>query len=113
MKQSAPAPQTEEAPTKEEYAIGNYRFLPSQHQLCYGEERQTLTPKEAQILEMLCRRKGQVVRRDDILTAVWKTADFYSSRSLDVFITKLRKYLSQDSTVTLKSLKGVGVCLED
>lgn len=108
-----PAPQTEEAPTKEEYAIGNYRFLPSQHQLCYGEERQTLTPKEAQILEMLCRRKGQVVRRDDILTAVWETADFYSSRSLDVFITKLRKYLSQDPAVTLKSLKGVGVCLED
>lgn len=62
---------------------------------------------------MLCRRKGQVVQRDDILTTVWETADFYSSRSLDVFITKLRKYLSQDSTVTLKSLKGVGVCLED
>ena len=62
---------------------------------------------------MLCRRKGQVVRRDDILTAVWETADFYSSRSLDVFITKLRKYLSQDPAVTLKSLKGVGVCLED
>lgn len=55
----------------------------------------------------------QAVSRDDILTAVWETADFYSSRSLDVFITKLRKYLSQDTTVTLKSLKGVGVCLED
>lgn len=54
-----------------------------------------------------------MVRRDDILTAVWETADFYSSRSLDVFITKLRKYLSQDPAVTLKSLKGVGVCLED
>ena len=113
MKQSAPAPQTEEAPEEEEYAIGSYRFLPSQHQLCHGTERQALTPKEAKILEMLCRRKGQVVRRDDILTAVWETADFYSSRSLDVFITKLRKYLSQDPAVTLKSLKGVGVCLED
>ena len=113
MKQSAPAPQTVDVPAEEEYTIGSYRFLPSQHQLCHGEERQALTPKEAQILEMLCRRKGQVVRRDDILTAVWETADFYSSRSLDVFITKLRKYLSQDPAVTLKSLKGVGVCLED
>ena len=112
MKQNVSAPQEEEAP-EEEYAIGGYRFLPAQHQLCYGTERQALTPKEARILEMLCRRKGQVVQRDDILTAVWETADFYSSRSLDVFITKLRKYLSQDPAVSLKSLKGVGVCLED
>jgi DNA-binding response OmpR family regulator len=113
IKQSAPAPQTVDVPAEEGYAIGSYRFLPSQHLLCHGTERQALTPKEAKILEMLCRRKGQVVQRDDILTTVWETADFYSSRSLDVFITKLRKYLSQDSTVTLKSLKGVGVCLED
>ncbi|WP_300813344.1 response regulator transcription factor [uncultured Bacteroides sp.] len=112
MKQNVSAPQEEEAP-EEEYAIGGYRFLPAQHQLCYGTERQALTPKEARILEMLCRRKGQVVQRDDILTAVWETADFYSSRSLDVFITKLRKYLSLDPAVSLKSLKGVGVCLED
>ena len=61
MKQSAPAPQTVDVPAEEEYAIGSYRFLPSQHQLCYGEERQALTPKEAQILEMLCRRKGQAL----------------------------------------------------
>ena len=113
IKQSAPAPQTVDVPAEEGYAIGSYRFLPSQHLLCHGTKRQALTPKEAKILEMLCRRKGQVVQRDDILTTVWETADFYSSRSLDVFITKLRKYLSQDSTVTLKSLKGVGVCLED
>ena len=113
IKQSVPSIQEEETSEEEGYAIGAYRFLPSQHLLCYGTERQTLTPKEAQILEMLCRRKGQVVRRDDILTAVWETADFYSSRSLDVFITKLRKYLSQDPAVSLKSLKGVGVCLED
>lgn len=113
IKQNAPAPQTVDVHAEEGYAIGSYRFLPLQHLLCHGTEHQALTPKEAKILEMLCRRKGQVVQRDDILTAVWETADFYSSRSLDVFITKLRKYLSQDSTVTLKSLKGVGVCLED
>ena len=61
---------------------------------------------------MLCQQKGRIVSRDAILTAVWNTADFYSSRSLDVFITKLRKYLSQDPTVSIKSLKGVGVSLE-
>ena len=62
---------------------------------------------------MLCRSKGEVVNRDEILTAIWDTADFYSSRSLDVFITKLRKYLSKDPNITLKVLKGVGICLED
>ena len=77
------------------------------------ESRQNLTPKEARILEMLCRSKGEVVNRDDILTAIWETVDFYSSRSLDVFITKLRKYLSKDPNITLKVLKGVGICLED
>ena len=62
---------------------------------------------------MLCRNKGRIVNRDDMLMAVWGTADFYTSRSLDVFVTKLRKYLSEDSRISLKALKGVGICLEE
>lgn len=107
-----PAPIAEKE-TNVTYTIGQYRFVPSGNQLLFGDERQNLTPKEARILEMLCQRKGEVVNRDEILTAIWDTADFYSSRSLDVFITKLRKYLSKDPNITLKVLKGVGICLED
>lgn len=111
-RENRPAPIAEKE-TNVTYTIGQYRFIPSGNQLLFGDERQNLTPKEARILEMLCQRKGEVVNRDEILTAIWDTADFYSSRSLDVFITKLRKYLSKDPNITLKVLKGVGICLED
>ena len=111
-RENRPAPIAEKE-TNVTYTIGQYRFVPSGNQLLFGDERQNLTPKEARILEMLCRKKGEVVNRDEILTAIWDTADFYSSRSLDVFITKLRKYLSKDPNITLKVLKGVGICLED
>lgn len=111
-RENRPAPIAEKE-TNVTYTIGQYRFVPSGNQLLFGDERQNLTPKEARILEMLCQRKGEVVNRDEILTAIWDTADFYSSRSLDVFITKLRKYLSKDPHITLKVLKGVGICLED
>lgn len=111
-RENRPAPIAEKE-TNVTYTIGQYRFVPSGNQLLFGDERQNLTPKEARILEMLCRKKGEVVNRDEILTAIWETADFYSSRSLDVFITKLRKYLSKDPNIALKVLKGVGICLED
>ena len=73
------------------YSIGTYRFYPAQSKLCYQDEQQSLTHKENLILVMLCRRKGQTVSRDEILSSVWGTADFYSSRSLDEFLKKLRK----------------------
>ena len=112
IKQNTPTAKEEPTVADESYPIGTYRFNPSQHLLSHATGQQTLTPKETKILEMLCQQKGRIVSRDAILTAVWNTADFYSSRSLDVFITKLRKYLSQDPTVSIKSLKGVGVSLE-
>lgn len=106
------SPEQEKA-KEETYSIGTYQFSPSQNLLCHGMELQTLTPKETKILEMLCREKGHVVSRETILNAIWENADFYSSRSLDVFTTKLRKYLSKDGHISLKVLKGVGLCLND
>ena len=103
------SPEQEKA-KEETYSIGTYQFSPSQNLLCHGMEQQTLTPKETKILEMLCREKGHVVSRETILNAIWENADFYSSRSLDVFTTKLRKYLSKDGHI---SLKVVGLCLND
>lgn len=114
IKQAAcPAHQPETETGEEGYVLGDYRFVPSQNMLVHASGQQALTPKEAKILEMLCRDKGRVVNRDDMLTTVWGTADFYSSRSLDVFVTKLRKYLSKDARLSLKALKGVGLCLEE
>lgn len=111
VKRSASVP---EANGKDRYTIGKYSFFPSQNLLCDEDGYQrSLTPKEAKVLEMLCRRKGRLVSREEILIAIWQTADFYSSRSLDVFITKLRKYLAKDPHIGLKVQKGVGIELED
>lgn len=94
------------------FTIGKYSFYPTQNLLIFENEQHNLTAKESKILEMLCREKGKVVSRENILNEIWGNSDFYSSRSLDVFITKLRKYLSKDTNVSLNVLKGVGICLK-
>lgn len=57
--------------------------------------------------------KGEVVRRDSILEEIWGTNDFFNSRSLDVFIKKLRSYLEKDSSISIRTIKGLGLILED
>ena len=94
------------------FTIGKYSFDPTQNLLIFENEQHNLTAKESKILEMLCREKGKVVSRENILNEIWGNSDFYSSRSLDVFITKLRKYLSKDTDVSLNVLKGVGICIK-
>ena len=94
------------------FTIGKYSFDPTQNLLIFENEQHNLTAKESKILEMLCREKGKVVSRENILNEIWGNSDFYSSRSLDVFITKLRNYLSKDTDVSLNVLKGVGICLK-
>ncbi|MCR8892574.1 response regulator transcription factor [Bacteroides sp. ET336] len=94
------------------FTIGKYSFDPTQNLLIFENEQHNLTAKESKIIEMLCREKGKVVSRENILNEIWGNSDFYSSRSLDVFITKLRKYLSKDTDVSLNVLKGVGICLK-
>lgn len=94
------------------FTIGKYSFDPTQNLLIFENEQHNLTAKESKILDMLCREKGKVVSRENILNEIWGNSDFYSSRSLDVFITKLRKYLSKDTDISLNVLKGVGICLK-
>lgn len=78
-----------------------------------GEERM-LTAREADLLRMLCEHKGQIVRREVILSRLWNTEeDYFASRSLDVFVSRLRKLLAADDTVELKTVKGVGLMLEE
>jgi DNA-binding response OmpR family regulator len=63
---------------------------------------------EADILSYLCDRQGEVVKREEILRAVWGDDDYFNGRSLDVFISRLRKYLSQDERVKISNHHGVG-----
>lgn len=92
-----------------EYKIGEqYVFNPKRLQLTHEEKTKSLSHKETMILELLCQNKNQVTERKQILIKAWGDDSFYNSRNLDVYITKLRGYLSQDKKVKIVTLKGVG-----
>ena len=77
-------------------------------------EAETLTVREADLLRLLCENKGRVVRREVILSHLWNTEDdYFASRSLDVFVSRLRKLLAADESVQLKTVKGIGLQLVD
>lgn len=94
------------------YQIGGYNFDVINYTLVHENFNKNLTKKEAQILSFLCKFMNNVVPRDIILNGVWGQDDYFVGRSLDVFITKLRKYLSEDETIQLVNVHGIGFKLE-
>lgn len=92
--------------------IGAYKFDTENYTLIHANFEKSLTRKEAQILKMLYKFKNQVVARDVILNAVWGQDDYFVGRSLDVFITKLRKYLKEDPAISISNIHGIGFKLE-
>lgn len=93
-------------------ALGEYAFDTENFMLKHAAFEKTLTKKEALVLKMLCKFKNTVVPRETILTAVWGQDDYFAGRSMDVFITKLRKYLSQDPAISILNVHGIGFKLE-
>lgn len=92
--------------------LGNYVFDTENFTLKHPEFEKTLTKKEAMVLKLLCQFKNQVLPRETILTAVWGQDDYFAGRSMDVFITKLRKYLSHDDSISIANIHGIGFKLE-
>jgi DNA-binding response OmpR family regulator len=92
--------------------LGLFLFDTENICLLLNDTKKSLTKKEAQILKLLYKFKGQVLPREVILNAVWGQDDYFVGRSLDVFITKLRKYLRDDESITLSNIHGVGFKLE-
>ena len=101
-----------EVKEKSTYQIGGYNFDVINYTLVHENFNKNLTKKEAQILSFLCKFMNNVVPRDIILNGVWGQDDYFVGRSLDVFITKLRKYLSEDETIQLVNVHGIGFKLE-
>lgn len=95
-----------ENPTQVE--LGTYTYDILNYSLEGPGFEKKLTKKEAQILKMLCNFENQVVPREMILNAVWGKDDYFVGRSLDVFITKLRKYFSNDPKVGIENVHGIG-----
>ena len=89
--------------------IGSYKFEPKNLMLTSAEKDQKiLTEKESQLLHYLHLHQNQVIKRNDILNHLWKESDFFNGRSMDVFISRLRKYLVQDKTIHIESIRGIG-----
>lgn len=92
--------------------IGSYTFEPKNLKLIHKDYTQTLTQREAELLKLLILNKNQTLGRDQILIKIWGDDDYFKGRSLDVFITRLRKYLNADSQIKLVNIHGVGFKLE-
>jgi DNA-binding response OmpR family regulator len=88
--------------------IGKYTFDTLNYTLTGPDFEKKLTKKEAQILKMLCQFKNQVATREVILNGIWGHDDYFAGRSLDVFMTKLRKYLENDPNVEINNIHGIG-----
>ena len=94
------------------YEIGVFTYDPTNYTLTHPDGNRKLTKKEAEILKLLCEHKGKVLERDLVLNIVWGDDNYFNGRSLDVFITKLRKYLKSDGEVKITNIHGVGFRLE-
>lgn len=90
------------------YKVGNFNFYFDSLILEDRGERKTLTYKEAELLRYFCDNPNKVLSRSDILMQVWGSDDYYLGRSLDVFISRLRKYLGNDDNIKILNLHGIG-----
>ncbi|TKG90181.1 response regulator transcription factor [Puteibacter caeruleilacunae] len=102
-----------EEPKKMTFNIGAYLFDYANQQLSLNESSRRLTYKENEVLYMLCQNIDNITKRDDILNKIWGESDYFTGRSLDVFIAKLRKYLANDPKVKIERIPKVGYILSD
>lgn len=92
----------------EDIKIGKYIFNTKIRSLKFGQEERKLSPKEAQLLELLAESSNSLVSRAIALKSIWGSDDYFTARSMDVYITKLRKYLSDDKNISIKNIHGAG-----
>jgi len=99
--------------TNDEYKVSstvlNYNTL----ELTCGQTKEKLTLKEAQLLKYFIINKNKILAREDILTEIWGEDDYFLGRSMDVFISRLRKYVSEDKYIDIRTVRGTGFILEE
>ncbi len=91
-----------------EYTIGKLQFFYNGLKIKAGEEEFSLTQREADLLKYFCDHMNKVLRREEILLSVWGKDDYFLGRSMDVFITRLRKHFKADPSVVLETIHGIG-----
>ncbi|MBB1283251.1 response regulator transcription factor [Flavisolibacter sp. BT320] len=92
----------------EEVAIGQYTFNMLRQTLNHAAEQRKLSYRESELLRLLYENRDKIVERSEILTLLWGSDSFFNSRTLDVYITKLRGYLKHDPSIEIITIKGIG-----
>jgi DNA-binding response OmpR family regulator len=92
----------------DEVALGQYTFQKNRQVLSFGAEQRKLSYRESELLKLLYENKNNIVERRDILNLLWGSDSFFNSRTLDVYITKLRNYFKQDPAIEIITIKGIG-----
>lgn len=106
LKRSGQTEEPEEEPKV--FDIGSYQFNYPLRILSRGEEKDKLSPKEADLLRMFCLHKNDILPRSLALTEIWGEDNYFTARSMDVFVTKLRKYLKADEDIEIVNIHGNG-----
>jgi DNA-binding response OmpR family regulator len=90
------------------YQVGKYQFDAINYEVILGNEKTTLTLRESELLKLFIQNPNKVLKREEILKSLWGTDDYFMGRSLDVFISRLRKILSKDTNIVIENLHGIG-----
>jgi DNA-binding response OmpR family regulator len=95
-------------PQQEVIPLGKFQFHPQRYELRRNDLIKKLSHRETMLLQILCENQNSTVSRKDVLMRIWGDDSFFNSRNLDVYVTKLRDYLKEDTSVQITTIKGVG-----
>jgi DNA-binding response OmpR family regulator len=95
--------------SRQNYPIGKYIFDTNRMCLEWDNQSQQLTEKEAALIDFFYHHKNQLIKREQILKAIWNTDDYFSGRSMDVYISKIRKYFQEDDCIRIESIRFIGI----
>ncbi len=95
-------------PDSDEYKVGSFTLDYKNLKLINANSESNMTQKEADLMKLMIENLGNTLRREDILKKLWGENDYFLGRSMDVFISRLRKYIKQDKSLTIENVHGVG-----
>ena len=95
-----------------EHQFGSFRFDYDNHLLKSPTKERRLTNREADVLNLLCINKNNILKRETALKEIWGDDDYFMGRSMDVYITKLRKLLKEDPSISITNVHRIGFILE-
>lgn len=108
LKRVAGRPEKTPEPVQSRFQIGNYTFDYTTQLIQHNGQQQKLSTKEAELLQLLCLKQNSVLTREEALISIWHDDNYFNGRSMDVFLSKLRKYLKEDPKVEILNVHGKG-----